>query len=142
MQSRQRDLFPLPVPAVVPLCASIRRLSRGVRQRVGRRRAIGVEVREAVLSCNLLYSGSWGQSGASAKPSAQQAAAIAYVEECVSAIQPLETLSPQAALRELLGSQATYGGSPCKTAPFAEESLSLPQSAGGFPAAGAAKTRL
>lgn len=127
---RQRDLFPLPAPAFPLRCETTRAKSRSVCQRAGRRLAEGKEFAATVRGLNWLYGGR--SSAGKSPPTAAQSEVLEYIEDCIHKVEAAPgQSSPQAALRELLGSKAAYGGESCKVAAFQEGSVSLPPVAGG-----------
>ena len=96
-----RDLLPLPLPEVLQISEDAHSLSRPVRQRLLRRRAMDLRVAETVQALVFLDGHTWDPS---CRPSqAQNAALEAIRREVELSPPPLDGSSPEAALQELLG---------------------------------------
>ena len=122
---RQRDLFPLPriQGGEVPLGP----VSRGVKQRLGRRAWVDKRSDEVVWALNEL--GGVGASAPSGPGGEHTQAALSLVREAVAAAPlPAERPAPQEALSALLRTDTRYGDSECagNIAPFGSAPVSLP----------------
>ena len=132
------ELFPLPLPGAAE-AAPRSSLSRGVRQRVGKRRARANDAQECVAAMNSLAG--WGglePAESSREPAgpvvgtvgppgnAVQRQALQRVTDAVaeqgSAVDP----TPDAALRALLQTDSLYGGSVGGVQIYREGCVSLP----------------
>ena len=102
---RQRDVFPLPLAPVPRL--SRRGLSRGVRQRLGKERAIESQLAAAVASLNEMY-GSPSQRGLVSAVQTEALDGIKRRLECC--VWPSNLLSPREAAAALLGTDLGYDG--------------------------------
>ena len=129
----QPELFPLPMLELETACNLP--LSRGCRQRIGRRRAVIERTNDAISSLNWL-SGSSARDVAQRHVSPAQAAAITRIQRAVEDSAPTEPLlPPHEAARTLLRTQAGYGLDDTTVAPFQDGKVSLPSSAVSCPRA-------
>ena len=104
---RQRGLLPLPLLALPSQPPS--HLSRGVKQRVTRRRASIARTNDVIDAINSLYSG--GDTVCKGAPSVAQSAAVVSLAERVEDGRPSSSSpSSQEASRVILGSCLTYAG--------------------------------
>eukprot|EP00438_Fugacium_kawagutii_P004403 Skav208531 [mRNA] locus=scaffold3037:66464:70014:+ [translate_table: standard] len=124
-----RDLLPLPYPEVeAPANAW---LSRGCKQRIGKRRSFAKEVRHTVRSLNFLHGGSgWESNGSavgSSGVSAAQEQTLEFIAACVADLGGPGELDGSEALRALRISE-DYGGMPTPSVlgSFDPELVSLP----------------
>ena len=126
---RQRGLFPLPF--IEDISVLDRRLSRGVRQRLGIRRKLAQRTNEMIEALNSLYG--VGGFAAPVRSSPAQSVSVGYLAKVAKEFDLVATRPrAQEALSELLRSSAVYrDGS--TTAPYRESLLSLPGFVGGAP---------
>ena len=121
------ELFPLPSLSVDgSVC---RKLSRRCMQRVTRRKHIIHDTNQAINSLNSLCG-----VEASTHCSAARSAAVGRIANLISECKPpASKLTPNAALTELLGENASpYAGESCSvTMTFDESLISMPDCAGG-----------
>ena len=123
-----RDLLPLPLPEVLQISENAHSLSRPVRQRLLRRRAMDLRVAETVKALNFLDGHTWDHT---CRPSqAQNAALEAIRREVELSPPPLDGSSPEAALQELLGPLSSYSGEHVAQAAYEPDLVSLPEVAG------------
>ena len=124
-----RDLFPLPVPTVEPPARSC--LSRGCKQRIGKRREVEKEVCHTVRSLNFLHGGSGWDPGQSVCEtlcmSAAQEKSLEFIGACVAELGGPGSIDGSEALQALRISE-DYGGTPAPSAlgSFDPELISLP----------------
>lgn len=123
-----RDLFPLPVPAVELRAEPS--LSRGCRQRIGKRRQVETEIRHTVRSLNFLHGGSgWNPKleDVAMVPSAAQEKSLEFIATCVADLGDPGEVDGSEAVRALRISE-DYGGTPAPSAlgSFNPELISLP----------------
>ena len=124
-----QDLLPLPLPEVMQISDDARLLSRPVRQRLLRRRAMDLRVAETVQAMNFLDGHTWDPNCRPSK--AQNAALEAIRREVELSPPPLDGSSPEAALQELLGPLSSYSGEHVAQAAYEPDLVSLPEVAGG-----------
>ena len=129
----QRDLLPLPLlPAEGSVAIPTR--SRRIRQKASRCRRVVDAANEVIWSINVLH----GSSECGIWPSEAQVASLAAIHQAGQADTPPQDLpAPEAALRQLLGSKASYAEDLNATAPFCRGSVSWPDSAVGVALSGA-----
>ena len=118
-----RHLFPLPELAVESI-DGVSGLSRGVAQRIARRRARVEEANSMVRALNWLSG--CPPSSSPSKASSVQVHVLNHVLKRAGECKPTgEGPSPQEAFKELLRSTAAYGGE-CAAAPYREGCVALP----------------
>ena len=120
-----REIFPLPVydPALAPLRADARLLSRQVRSRLRQSRELEDDIAEAITSLNELNGkGEFDKERHS--PSLAQTSCLAHVREVMSR-QGAPPCTTTAALTELCGAGPCYEQGP--RAPYQKELISIPQ---------------
>ena len=125
------DLFPLPLPADGVYLGELHSLrSRRSRQRVGRRRALLQRKVETVRALNYLTGFKDESSWPPGCLNQAQLSAISRIRRARKERAPApESMSPQAALRQLLQKAgSSYGeGQPGQVVGFTREKLSLPR---------------
>ena len=120
-----RDLLPLPLPEVLQISEDAHSLSRPVRQRLVRRRAMDLRVAETVQALNFLYGHTWDYT---CHPSQAQNAALEGIRREVElGPPPLDGSSPEAALQELLGPLSSFSGEHVAQAAYEPDLVSLPE---------------
>ena len=124
-----RDLSPLPLPEVLQISEDAHSLSRPVRQRLLRRRAMDLRVAETVQALNFLDWHTWDPT---CRPSqAHNAACEAIRREVELSPPPLDGSSPEATRQELLGPLSSKSGEHVAQAAYEPDLVSLPEVAGG-----------
>ena len=120
-----RELFPLPSVHVESLEAG--KLSRKVRQRIGRRRHLQEEVQSTVNVLNMMHGGTGGPMSPKGDISSGQQKVLEFIEQSVAALGSPPQLSGPEALEELRVSVG-YGETPasCPLGSFDPASVSLP----------------
>ena len=120
-----RELFPLPSVHVESLEAG--KLSRKVRQRIGRRRHLQEEVQSTVNVLNMMHGGTGGPMSPKGDISSAQQKVLEFIEQSVAALGSPPQLSGPEALEELRVSVG-YGETPasCPLGSFDPASVSLP----------------
>lgn len=108
-----RDLFPLPVPTVEPPARSC--LSRGCKQRIGKRMEVEKEACHTVRSLNFLHGGSgWDPRQSVCETlcmSAAQEKSLEFIGACVAELGGPGSIDGSEALQALRISE-DYGGTP------------------------------
>ena len=127
------ELFPLPTLVEEEPCSA--GLSRGVRQRVSRRRAVTRRTNDAISSLNWLSGcGTTARCSGSGSPAQLMATQrIRTVMERSQAVSPIPR--PHEAARALLRSRAGYDPDEQVVMDYQEELLSVPSSCVGCPRA-------
>ena len=123
-EARSRDAFPLETVAVEPLPST--HLSRGVRQRVQRRRAAALRCNSAISSLKSIYQ---TPSDFSSNSNHTSMLCSQRIHDRMREFQPTHECSAEEAIRALLGSEISYDGEsrPDTTvAPFDMSRVALP----------------
>ena len=121
-----RELFPLPV--LPQEAAAKTTLSRGCKQRIGKRRGLRFEVNRTVRSLNLLHGGPGGsRQDDDQLPSLAQQRSLEFIEHSVRELGPSGSLTGPEALEALRISE-DYGAPPAPSAlgSFDPDLISLP----------------
>eukprot|EP00971_Amphidinium_carterae_P352507 6492627-Amphidinium_carterae.2 len=120
-----RELLPLPHVHVEGVAAS--HLSRVVRQRAGRRRAIANRTNEAIEALNWLADSGSTQRDASAPTEVQKQAQEFIRSRVLASPASLAPFEAEATARSLLGSGQPYDVGSCSVAPLDLAQLSIPK---------------
>eukprot|EP00971_Amphidinium_carterae_P340416 6478747-Amphidinium_carterae.3 len=119
-----REVLPLPVLHEEGRAA--RTLARGVRQRIGRRRAVDVRTNESIAAVNWL-GGFSDHASVAALPTETQKQAQQFIRSRVEASPAaLSPFDSEATARSLLGSGRPYDVGACNVAPLDLSLLSIP----------------
>ena len=142
---RQRDLFPLPVPAEERYHPG-KALSRGTAQRVRRRVGLRSKTVEVVKVLNEVFGAEREGPALEAtraspppKVTAAQHAAVEHLSARIAAVKPPSTTcTPHAAARELLSTRLGYAEPEARTrvVPYCRELVSRPQAGSTAPMIG------